>query len=55
MLPFKTLRSILHLRTFNRGLPAMSIFYVAIGLVGLMMLPLLPDLAANLLISVAPG
>ena len=33
----------------------MSIFHVAIGLTGLMILPLLPDLAANLLISFAPG
>jgi hypothetical protein len=33
----------------------MSIFHVAIGLTGLMILPMLPDLAANLLISLAPG
>jgi hypothetical protein len=33
----------------------MSIFHVAIGLTGLMILPILPDLAANLLISLAPG
>jgi hypothetical protein len=34
---------------------AMSIFHVAIGLTGLMILPMLPDLAANLLISLSPG
>jgi hypothetical protein len=33
----------------------MSIFYVAIGLTGLMILPMLPDLTANLLITLAPG
>jgi hypothetical protein len=32
----------------------MSIFYVAIGLTGLMILPMLPDLAANLLVTLAP-
>ena len=34
---------------------AMVIFYVAIGLTGLMIVPMLPDLAANLLITLAPG
>ena len=33
----------------------MVIFYVAIGLTGLMIVPMLPDLAANLLITLAPG
>ncbi len=33
----------------------MSVFHVAIGLTYLMILPMLPDLAANLVISLAPG